>query len=295
MSITASNFYEKGVLINVRAGGYRGRKKLPKEKLGELPPEIVRGVHDLFDKEFKTLLSNIRSFDGTSRDVVKNQSVPFPIEGIYFINSSRMVAILDILEGRKESRQALIQEAVDNYEGAITIFAEKYPEFYAMAKSKYPSKEEFEKRFYFDYNLIKISSPNQDDPFMTAEMYRSEMNKFRQTIDEMKNEVLSTIASTLLEATKRLTDQCTEGKPNQRTLDNLNKFLKQVDDVYSDFIDRDDLKSAIANVRASILGVDAESLRGQEDFKKEFKKSISSAADCIKALPDVKLKRSIEF
>lgn len=294
MNINENNIYEKGVLIAIHIGSYAGRKKLDKEQMKELPTEIVRGVHDLFDKDFKEMIKNIWSFDNEARGAVKNMSIQFPLDGVYFLKSEKIEAAINLLEEAKEKRKILINEAVEAYDDAIKTFAEKYPDFYQKARNHYISREDFASRFHFDYQLLKIAPP-EENSVLTPEMYKREMAKFKQNIDEMKNEVLATITQTLLETTERLKSQCDDGKPNQRTFNNLNKFLKRIDDVYSDFIDRDDLKSAIANVRASILGVDANSLRSQEDFKKEFKTSISAAADCIKALPDVKLKRSIEF
>ena len=121
------------------------------------------------------------------------------------------------------------------------------------------------------------------------------MGKFKEAIDEMKGEVLSIIYSSLLEMTERLKTQCTDGKPNQRTLNNLNVFLNKIDDVYSDFIDRKDMQDTIRKIRAQVLGIDAESLRNSESAKQKFGEEIAALAKEIKALPDIPLKRAIDF
>ena len=41
--INESNLMEKGMLINLKIGGYAGRKKLDKDQMKDLPQEIVRG------------------------------------------------------------------------------------------------------------------------------------------------------------------------------------------------------------------------------------------------------------
>jgi hypothetical protein len=292
--INETNIFERGVLISLHIGSYEGRKKLNSEQLKGLPTEIVRGVHDLFDKKFKLLLREIDLFDSQTRGNIKDRTISFFIDGVYFLKSELIDEVVEYLEKRKEERLELIQTAVNAYDGAIMDFKQEYPDFYKAAKGRYISKGDFQNRFYFNYQFLKIAPPDKDG-ILTPETYKREMGKFRESIEEMKKEVLSMIFENLLDATKRLKDQCTDGKPNQRTLNNLNKFLAQIDNVYSDFIDRKDIKEAIANVKANLLGVDAKSLRESGDYKAQFKKEIASAVEIIKALPDIPLKRSLEF
>lgn len=292
--ITEKNIYDKGVLVALHMGRYEGRKKLSKEQLKGLPTEIVRGVHDLFDKEFKELLAKIRTIDMATREGLRAMAIPFPVNSVYFVKSDRITEVIDYLEAKYAERKQCVADAVAAYDGAIIKFAAGYPDFYKAAQGYYIGKEDFESRFYFRYQFLKIAAPDQEGLF-SPDIYKKELVKFRESIQEMKKEVLATIAQTLLESAETLRDQCTEGKPNQRTLNSLNRFLTQVDDLYADFIDRDDLKQAIAGVRMAVLGVDAESLRDIPAFKKEFKDALSAAAKSVQALPDIPLKRAIEF
>jgi hypothetical protein len=293
--INENNIFDQGMLIHLKMGGYEGRMKLSVDQLKDLPQEIVRGVHDLFDKSFKDLLREIGSFDNETRWEVKRRSVPFPIDGVYFITSGYIEKIIELLEQRKIGRRELIAKAVENYDVAIQIFSEKYPDYFERAKHKYLTKDRFQQRFYFQYQFIKITAPDKNGKFITPEMYKLEMKKFKDTINEMKQEVLGTIYQSLLEVTGRLKKQCTDGKPNQRTFNSLNAFLAQIDDVYSDFIDRDDMKEAIKKIKAQVLGIDANDLRSSEDLKAKFGKEIAALGAEIKALPDIPLKRAIDF
>ena len=293
--ITEKNIFERGMLVSLTMGGYSGRKNLSKEQLGNLPTEIVRGVHDLFEKEFKRLLRDISCFDMETRRLVWHQSVPFPLNSVYFISSTKIDDIIEQLESRKQQREEMIEKAVENYEEAIQIFAEKYPDYYQKAKSKYISKNRFAERFYFKYQFLKISAPAKEDSIISPELYKKEMEKFKQTIDEMKKEVVSTIYQELLETTVRLKKQATDGKPNQRTLNNLNEYLKKIDEIYKDFVDRNDLKKAIKDVKASILGITAEDLRDSDASREAFREGIAALVEQIKVLPDIPLKRAITF
>lgn len=295
--ITEKNIFEKGMLISLNFGAYKGRMQLSKEQMKDLPTEIVRGVHDLFGEEYKEMLSGIGSFDTEVRNTVKAMSVPFPIDGVYFINTAKLDDVINFLEEKKIDRENLIKPCVDAYDDAMEAFAEKYPEYYAHAQSKrkYLTKGEFKNRFYFHYQFFKISAPSKEDSFVTPEMYKREIGKWKETINEMKSEVLGIINSQLLEMTARLKSQCTGGKPSQRTFNSLNEFLTQIDNVYSDFLDHNQLKATIEKVKAQVLGVDADSLRNSESFKKKFGKEIGKIVAEIKAIPDLPLKRAIEF
>lgn len=293
--ITEENIFTKGMLINLSMGSYVGRKKLAKEQMGELPTEIVRGVHDLFDKDFKKLLTEIAAFDGEIRWMVKSRSVPFPIDGVYFIKSEQIEDIIDRLNAKKGQRDEMIEKALEGYEEAIKIFAEKYPVYYEKAKHKYPSKSHFIERFPFKYQFLKIQAPGKEDKVISPEIYKLEMAKFKETIEDMKKEVISTIYGQLLETTSRLKKQCTEGKPSQRTLNTLNEYLQKIDDVYSDFVDRKDLKAAIKSVKAQVLGVTADELRDNDEAREKFRAGIADIVGNIKSLPDIPLKRAIEF
>ena len=295
--ISEKNIYEQGMLIHLQMGGYDGRMKLSDDQLKDLPTEIVRGVHDIFDKSFKDLLKEIAGFDNETRWLVKKRSVPFPIDGVYFINSKHIEIIISEVDERKKKRQEMIEKAAEEYDAAIVTFAEKYPDFYrhAAAKRKYISKEQFLNRFYFQYQFIKIAAPDKDSKFITPEMYKLEMKKFKETINEMKQDVLGTIYQSLLEMTGRLKKQCTDGKPNQRTFNTVNAFLVQVDEIYSDFIDRDDMKNALKKIKAQLLGIDADDLRSSDVLKNKFAKDIAAIASEIKALPDIPLKRAVDF
>jgi hypothetical protein len=296
--ITEKNLFENGVLVGIHSGAYEGKKKLTPDQLKDLPQEIVRGVHDLFGAEFKKLIQDIKAFDSETRNMVKRRAIPFPFGGVYwgvyFVRGEQLDEVIDTMEERMKERVALIDKAVENYDAAIEAFASKYPEFYEKARDKYLSKREFAGRFYFNYQMIKITAPDKSG-MITSEQLKRERAKFRETIEEIKKEVVSTIYESLLEMTARLKQQCTDGKPNQRTLNSLNKFLEQVDEIYSDFIDREDVKEMVARVKAQVLGVTAESLRSSEELKNELARQIKGIVSEFQALPDIPLKRAIDF
>lgn len=296
MPINENNIFQYGMLIAIKSGSFQGRKKMTEEQLRNLPNEIVRGVHDLFDTDFKKLLRKANNIVHESVNRIKDASVPFPIEAVYFLTTNKIEWAIEFLDKAKEKRDDVVEEILFNYENAIEVFAQKYPDYYEAAKSCYPSVEKLRERYYFDYQFVKISSPDEKAKGISGTQYKKEMVKFREMITEMKKEVSATIYESLLETTEKLKGQLENGKPNQNTLNSLNKFLAQIDDVYADFVDRDDMKATIAKVRAQFLGVSASDLRSSpEEAKKRFAKEVTDLGKEIKALPDIPLKRAIDF
>lgn len=293
-TVNENNIFEKGMLISLNLGNYAGRKKLSDDQLENLPKEIVRGVHDLFEKSFKEKLDAITKHDAETRWNLKSNCVPFPIDGIYFLAYDRIEKVMQYLDERKALRQALIDEVLEHYEDAKNAFAKKYPAYYVKAQNRYPSKARLAQRFYFEYQFLKISAPDKN-PMISPEMYKKEMEKFRQTITAMKQEVVGIIYQTLTDLTNRLKKQSKDGKMNQRTFNNLHKFLEQIDSTYSEFIDRKDLQDTLKKVKAEIKGKSADMLRDNEAQRNKFHKAISALTKDIQALPDVDMKRAIDF
>ena len=295
MKITEKNIFEKGILLQLTIGDYNSHQKMSKEQLKELPTEIVRGSYQLFDKDFKGTLDKIWNYGNQTRMEMGKLSVPFFIHGFDFIPTTNVAKAIEIMEDRKIVRDSMVDSAAEDYEDAKAIFEERYPDYYNAAKDRYPSKNEFKNKFYMKYRLFQINTPNAESGMVSPEAYKQEMRKFKESIDEMKADVVSAIYTELVEKTKAIQSQCEKGKPNQRTLDNLNQFFQRMDDVYADFIDRKDIKDVANKIRAQLLGLDAKSLKDSSLAKDEFKRELAKATEQLKALPDIKLKRALDF
>jgi hypothetical protein len=292
--ITSENLFEKGVLVAVHSGYYEGRQKLDEDQLKDLPTEIVRGVHDIFDKNFKEKIREIGRHNGETRSIIKRKSVPFPLDGVYFIMSDRIGEIVEMVEAREKEKAVLVQKAVEMYDEAIADFKKKFPDFYERAKGRYISKEEFARRFYFNYQFVKVSAPDKTSMISPAQ-FKAEQQKFKGMVEEMKQEVLSTIYESLLSATSRLKKQCEDDRFNEATLKSLNKFIDKIDEVYSEFVDSKSMREAIKKIKANILGITAEELRSKEDLKAEFAKNVGALINDLKAMPDIPTKRALDF
>ena len=294
-TITEANIFETGMLIVLRAGQYAGRRKLDEEQMKGLPTEIVRGVQDMFDAKFKELLAESSAIVMRARGFIANVSIPFPIGNVYFIRNTNIQMVIDFMDERIKERQELVENIVDNYLDAIKRFKAKYPEYYKASKGKYPSLDELKDKFYMTYQFFQITAPDKNNKLISPEQYKAENMKFKNAIVQMKEEVLATIYETLLNTTAKLKAQCDDSKINQTTIDSINRFLLKIDTAYADFIDRKDMKKAIAAIRKEMTGISADSLRSSDSIKEDFVKELQTTINDLKVLPDIPLKRAIQI
>ena len=292
-TVNYENIFDRGMLINLKMGSWAARNKLSQEDLKYLPKEIVRGVYDLLDD--KDQLDEIISVQNKLRNKVKSQTVPFPIDGVYFVLGKDIETVIDTVKEDQVVIAELAREFGEGYEQKIKNYASKYPKFYERAKGKYPSKENVINRFYVQYRMFQVNVPNKKLSFVSPELYKEEMKKFKNEVEEMKKEVINIIYTELLDRVATLYRQCDDGKPSQRTLNNLGELFGKVENLYADFIERDDITGMINKIKKMVGGVDAKELRNDEKFKSDFGKRMKKVAAELKALPDTELKRSIEF
>lgn len=297
-TINEKTLFENGMLVNINLGSWQARNKLKKEDLEGFTEEekkLVRGVFDLLAD--KSLLDDIVTFDNKIRNHIKSVTIPFPIDGIYFVLGNKIEYLLKYIEEKKIERMELVNKFVEEYENLIQDFKANFPKFYdrAVAKGKYPSKQDLINRYYFKFNFFQISIPDKKLEFISPALYKEEMSKFKDQIEMMKKEVVNIIYTELLELVNRLKNQSTSGKPSQRTLNTLNSFMERIDETYSDFLERKDMRSIIEKIRKIAGNISADDLRNDDKFRSEFGGKMKTLLKDISSLPDVEAKRAIEL
>lgn len=295
--ITDKNIFEKGMCISINTGLYRASYRLPKEKFKDLPKKeqnLVRGTFDSLLKDEKKKIDEIISYDNHTRNKIKEQTVPFPIAGVYFVTQNKIDWVLEYIENRTgDERKQLIQEAASVYKSGIKKFKKEVPSLYEIIKDKYPSKQEFIRRFYFNFQFFQVNAPNKNLDFISPELYKQEIEKIRSTVEQVKKEVCNIIYTELLEMAKKIENRLENGKPNQKTINRVEKFAEKIEEIYSDFVTRKDINKIIKDFKNLTNGIEAKELRNNENLSKEFKKDIGKISSNIENLKNVELTRAI--
>ncbi len=278
--VNVGNIFKSGVLIHATMGTWGCRTKLKEHELGSLPKEIVRGVRDLLVN--KDALQEIVSFDNKTRNLLRDMSIPFVIDGVFFIPGAKIVDADEMLKDRLEQRKELVEAFISEYDAGKDRYKEKYKRYYN--ESKYPTKEELRfNKFRFAWRFFKMEVPDKD--LLPTGVYQEEFKKIQDDLFDMKSTVKEMILKEVLEKAARLKEQSgPKGKPNQRTINNIFKFFSKVEEIYADFIDEEEVKEMIENFKKLVDGVDANDLRNEsKKFRTQFSNQVKNVlADATK-------------
>lgn len=288
------NVLSEAVLIAVEVHQWGNTKKIPPEKLRKITgKKLSKWVHTnkgLIDKE---ALADINSRISAFRNIFKAYSLPFPITAINVVPVTLLeecvekadIAIDDILEAREE-------------------FANEYKHYIKLAKDElgeelfdpndYP--EDIKSRFSASYRIVKLDVPGELAKVNPA-LYKSEMQKFKQTMIETKNECVLFLREAFLKEIKSviesLTGETEDGEQKRirsETTEKMEKFMEyfQTRDIFKD----EEFSKLIKDTRNIMVGITSKDLRESDKLRemitKEMKKVAKVAEENI-----IKYKRSI--
>jgi len=126
-------------------------------------------------------------------------------------------------------------------------------------------------------------------------MYKEEMRKFKEEMQEVKDMTLDACKAEMLKKIDSLKKQCIDDNINTATVNAVNDFLEKFDRLYSDFVDEKAVRDMIADVREYMNGTEADYLRADDTFRKMVGDKMSEVSESLQAIPDKKAKRRIEL
>jgi hypothetical protein len=283
----------EGTLCSIQTGFWGASAKYDKNKLGsEVPKDIVRAMQDLLDD--KTLMDDIRNIQWQAKYVVKNNSMPFPIDAVFFIPKNKVVQINDRLEELIEEFDQRLDKFIRNYGRLIKRFKKNHPKEYRP--EKYPSKRELRNKFYIRWTFFSIDSPDSTAGILDPNDYKRAVTKFQSMVDEMEEMAVNIIANDLFARLEKLHKQCTTGEGlHGKTVSSVNRFLDKWKDLWRGNVDEKNLKIIISRLKKEMKSVEISRLKDNEEFRKEFSGKLSTIIDKIQNMPNVALKRKLDI
>jgi hypothetical protein len=124
---------QEGVLCQLKMGRWDASIRMSKDKFGkELPKEIVRAMQDLV--EDRTLIKNLDAIRRSAKNTLKNNSLPFPVDGIFWCPKDKIPLLDDCftklkverrksLSGTCRSSSAISENVIQSF--TITIFTQQ--------------------------------------------------------------------------------------------------------------------------------------------------------------------------
>lgn len=282
---------QEGVFCQLKMGRWDARTRIPTSKLGRsIPVEIIRARQDTI--EDRTLLKDLTTIRRSAKGVLKRNSLPFPIDGLFWIPKDKIPNIDDQFTRFKKQYEKRIDKLCNNIKKMEQEFKDKYPDYYN--KKNYPSQNSLRKKFYFHWNFLHFTVPSKKVKILSPELYRKEKEKFDQMISQMEEMTVNLIGNSLLNRINKLTSQCESGKINNGTVNSIDRILKRWKSLWEGHIDEAKLKTIMNMLKKQMKGVSTERLKNNEDFRNKLGKKLNDISKKIKVIPDFKLKRRLD-
>ena len=283
----------EGTLCSIQTGFWGASAKYDKNKLGkDVPKDIVRAMQDLIDD--KVLMDDIRNIQWQAKYLVKNNSLPFPIDAVFFLPKNKIVYINERLEELMAEFDERLDKFVRNYDKLIKRFAKNHPKEYRP--EKYPSKKAIRNKFYIRWTFFSIDSPESTAGILDPNDYKRAVSKFQGMVDEMEEMALNVIGNDLFERLGKLQSQCASGEGlHGKTVGSINRFLDKWKDLWRGNVDDRKMKIIISRLKNEMKSVEIGRLKDNEHFREEFAGKLSGIMKKIESMPNVTLKRKLDI
>lgn len=291
--LTDKNIYEQGILVTLKNGTWPATAVVDHELLGKnVPEDIVRASQSLLLPADKSMLKDVANIGKKAWIYISQNSMPCTIASCFFIRKSRIVDINERLLEFEAEQKKLVKIVIARYEDAKKDFKKAHPEYYKP--EKYLSVEEIESSFYMKWSFRQFL-PDAQLELISPELYKSEMQKFKEEVQEMKRLTVQAIAQTIIERVERLGKQCADDKINAKTVNNITKFVESFENEWDGFIAHKELKAIFVDVKKYVSENGSDILKDNEKIRDEVGKKMKKIVKQLENLPDVKVKRKLIF
>jgi hypothetical protein len=281
---------QEGVLCRLKCGRWDASVKMDKVKLKKaLPEDIIRARQDLLDD--RTLLKDIATVRRTTKGLLERNSLPFPIEGLFWVNKNRIEYLDKEFKRLKDISDERVEKFIVEYNNLKEQFKKKYPGYWRP--DKYPTEEKLREKFYFEWQFLQISAPDQS--VLSPELYKRETEKLKNMVKEIEEMTVNMVGNMLLKRINTLHKQFESGSVNAGTVNSFERFFGKWDSLWKDHVDQKNLRMVISRLRKEIKGVELEDLKENEKMQAQIGKSLEKAVENIKSIPNFQLKRKLDI
>lgn len=288
----SQNIYQKGCLIILTTRFWGATKKLDPAQMGDLPTEIVRATRDLLLDNSK--VAAVRGILSEARRFVKSNTMYFPAPSVDFINKRRIKYVNDALESRKEWALEALDDLIRVFEREKQKYQNKYPDLYS--EGNYPTPAQLRDNFVFDWQFVTIQPPGKDYGVLTPELYDAEVAKFKKSMKEFEDSLISIVAKEFYDRIDRLREQCIgTGEISASTVKSVTNVLDRFSTVYDGCIQHTELENMIADIKMYMDGTDSAMLKADSDFRSIVGQKMKEVTSLIVNSRDARLTRKLDI
>lgn len=288
------NKLQEGVLCLLKMGRWDARVKLDKKLLPKsIPKEIVSARQDMvLDRKD---LDNLATIRRSAKRVLFQHSLPFPIDGVMWVDRENIPHIEEQFELFKEQYKECLQQLCNNLGSMKNKFKKKYPEYYEAVKHNYPSNDQLKHKFYFNWQFFQITVPDKSTKILSPKQYKKETEKLKNMVKQMEEMTLNMIGNMLMKRVQTLSKQCDSDKINAGTIHSFERFFKKWDELWSGHVDEKKLRFILTRLRKEMKGIDKETLNANTKVREKLSTTLESAIAKIKNIPNFQLKPKLDI
>lgn len=291
MEEISNELFKKGCLIVINSRFWGASKKLEKDQIGNLPPEIVKATFDLLAD--RSRLDHIKSIMSEAKRFVSIYSMDFPIRSVKFVRKNNTVMIDNYLKTAKGRVLDGLENLLDEIDYLKDDFHEKFPQYYK--ESNYPTREQLRANLVFDWQFILIGLPDKGSGILSPEIYEQELAKTKRNFKDFNDSLISTVAKEFYERIDKLREQCITGSINTATVKSIHNVLDKFSNVWDGCFIQEDLQKMISGIKEYMDGTDGDMLRASDDLRKMVGDKMSEIVSEIKLSDDERILREIDF
>jgi hypothetical protein len=260
-------------------------------------PEMIRAYKALLDSPE---LSEIGSFDGRTGAYLRSICMPSPFGDSFYTVAIRTI---ERIERYMRERQALRAPLVKAFIAAVPVRiqeAERKLGPHNFNAKDYPSVEEIEKKFAFDWEYLKAAAASDVLAMVSSQMMQQQEQKIAAKVEEQKEMVFQGLRTAAKEVIDHMVLTLTGKSPNGRKKKVSGDMLPNVREFLALFDDRNvgnitGMKGLVEQAKKVIEGVDVDDLRDNESVRTHVAQQFQKIQAAVDKMIVEKPRRAYDF
>jgi len=267
----------EAICLSVNLGMVRSRKRINSDDIeSDADRSLLHVSKEIFESKD---LQAISAMHGAIHTYLKSRCLPSPFKhGVYLIRLSLVTEVMEELDQYEKKISDLIEAFLEFYG---KIYVQRHDQKSEMRTrlgslynpGDYPAPATLKSAFKFETQLWEIGTPGALSTVSRA-LYEREKRKMDNVWEQAKEQITQVLMTELRDMTSRLTERLTPNEDGTKKVfrDSLIGNLQEWLDVFKRraLTDDQELIDVVEKARQLIAGVDAKTLRTDEESRKDL-------------------------
>jgi uncharacterized protein (UPF0297 family) len=288
--------FKEGILYRIDSHCWWGKSSRVDEEEINAPKEILSGVKTLVDPN---TLATLRSYKSYGERIIKKRSYPFlGLRGVYYVPKAFISGCEEELketQGRVYGERDFFMKNLPKYKKEWAAVCKK-GKVEPPAPELYPSKDELNGKFVFEWTKFAITLPNSSMKILNEAELKEEAEKQKKQMFEFLDGSLSMLAGKFYKAINNLAEKLSSGDPMKpKTLSSVRDFIETFDAM--NVTNNAKLQDLVGKVDKLVGTASVKDYNADEKLRKDTEKRVTQMVSSFKKISesDQRFKRDLDF